>query len=149
MITLKFLKPVTLLTLMGSLVFSGCKKEEVCDYRLGPWSAWNNGVRTRTVTASPGGCTGTPPTAAEHHACNSTDQGWLRLINYSPHAYQVTVTGPTTVPAFVMSGGVMKDSILVEVGSYALHAVHGGSTPAEHNTTLTVARCNKVTWSFP
>jgi hypothetical protein len=45
-----------------------------CTYTTGAWSAWstctnNQQIRTRTVTATPAGCTGTAPAATETQAC--------------------------------------------------------------------------------
>jgi hypothetical protein len=36
-----------------------------CTYTTGAWSACVNGTQTRTVTASPAGCTGTPPASTQ------------------------------------------------------------------------------------
>jgi hypothetical protein len=36
-----------------------------CTYTAGPWSECIGGTRTRTVTASPAGCVGTPPASSE------------------------------------------------------------------------------------
>jgi hypothetical protein len=41
-----------------------------CTYVTGAWSACVNGTQTRTVTASPAGCTGTPPASTQ--ACTVT-----------------------------------------------------------------------------
>lgn len=48
-----------------------------CTYTTGAWSAWStctNGTqtRTRTVTATPSGCTGTPPASTETQQCQTT-----------------------------------------------------------------------------
>lgn len=36
-----------------------------CTYTTGPWGPCVNGTQTRTVTASPAGCTGTPPASTQ------------------------------------------------------------------------------------
>lgn len=160
---MKKLQLISMAALVASLAWSGCKKEEApapppaaggipCTYTVGPWSAWSNGIRTRSVSASPDGCTGTAPASTEEHYCNSTNAGWLTVINYSTNPYRVTITGSSTVPSFTLQGGYMMDSILVNVGTYGIHALQLSGyvfTPSEFNATKNVSRCNVVSWSFP
>ncbi|WKZ67160.1 MAG: hypothetical protein QY325_04340 [Flavobacteriales bacterium] len=148
-----------ILAIALALLATGCKKEEQegpsstpCTYTVSPWSTWSNGYRTREVLASPIGCTGTAPSTIEEHGCVALNRGWLRVVNMSANPYQVTVSGPTGVLPFTLAGGYARDSIYVGVGTYALHALQLSGYvlfPSEFNGARTVARCNKVAWSFP
>ncbi len=154
---MKKVQIITMAALVASMAWSGCKKEDKavapnCTYTVGEWSAWSNGVRTRTVSSGPDGCTGTPPPSTELHFCNSTNQGWLKITNYSSNPYQVTITGPSTIAPFTLQGGYYQDSILVGVGTYGIHSLQLSGyvfTPSEYNATKNVPRCNVVSWSFP
>ncbi len=141
----------------------GCKKDDKaapsasgngtpCSYTLGPWSAWADGIRTRTVSATPDGCTGTMPSTTEEHPCRTQNKGWLKIVNYSSNPYEVTITGPTNIPVFTLQGGYQQDSIYVGVGTYGIHSLQLAGYvlyPSEFNTTKAVPRCGVVSWSFP
>lgn len=123
-----------------------------CTYTVGEWSNWSNGVRTRTVSASPDGCVGTMPAATETHWCMGANGGWLTIYNVSTNPYQVTITGPSTIPSFTMNGGTVRDSIYVGNGTYGLHSLQLSGYaifPSEFNATRTVGSCNVQTWTFP
>jgi hypothetical protein len=153
----------TLLALLLCTTIVACKKDDdttvapvvsgtPCTYTVGNWSAWIDGVRTRTVTAAPAGCVGTVPATTENHPCVAANKGWLKVVNNSANPYDVTITGPTAVNDFTLPGGYQADSIYVGVGTYGLHSVQLSGYvlfPSEYNTTITLPRCNVVTWSFP
>lgn len=153
---MKKLQLMTMAALVASLAFVGCKKEETavapCSYTVGPWSDWSNGVRTRTVSATPSGCTGTAPSSTELHYCNTLNKGWLKVTNYSSNPYQVSITGPTTVTPFTLQGGYYMDSIQVDVGTYGINALQLSGfvfTPSQFNGTKSATLCDVVGWSFP
>ncbi|MBX2974157.1 MAG: hypothetical protein KF797_13755 [Flavobacteriales bacterium] len=92
-----------------------------------------------------------PPTT-ETHWCRTLNKGWLKIVNYSSNPYQVTITGPTSIPAFTLQGGYQVDSISVDVGTYGIYSLQLAGYllyPSEFNTTKSVTRCNVIGWSFP
>jgi hypothetical protein len=124
-----------------------------CSYTIGPWSAWSNGIRTREVTATPSPCTGTPPASIDYHTCYTDNKMFLRVVNYSSNPYRITITGPTTVPVFDLPGGYMRDSIMVNTGTYGLHSLQLSGYvlyPSEFNGTISSStKCTTNAWSFP
>jgi hypothetical protein len=87
-----------------------------CTYTTGTWSTCANGTQTRTVSATPAGCTGTPPAASQ--ACTVTPpppagvkgrwmfgSGTAASINSAVGPKLVLVAGTAT-----MSGGLIRNS---------------------------------------
>lgn len=148
----------TVAALVAIMAVTGCKKDDPeppatpCTYTVGGWSAWSNGLRTRSVSAQPAGCTGTAPANTDTHYCVTLNEGWLRVSNYSTNPYRITITGPTSVQPFNLNGGYMQDSIPVDVGTYGIHALQLSGyvfEASEFTTSKAVARCNVAQWSFP
>ena len=123
-----------------------------CTYTVGQWSAWTNGVRTRTVTAAPAGCVGTLPATTENHTCIALNRGWITVRNYSTNPYRVTITGPSSWPPFDLPGGMMQDSIPLGPGNYGLYSLQLSGYvlfPSEFNGNISLPLCNERIWSFP
>lgn len=92
------------------------------------------------------------PATTEEHPCRTQNKGWLKIVNYSSNPYEVTITGPTNVPAFTLQGGYQVDSVSVDVGTYGIHSLQLAGYvlyPSEYNTTKSVTRCDVIGWSFP
>lgn len=124
-----------------------------CTYTVGPWTPWLLGIRTREVTAEPTGCTGTAPTGIQYHSCHTGNKAFLKVSNLSSNPYRVTITGPTSVPVFDLPGGFMRDSIMVNTGTYGMHSLQLSGYvlyPSEFNATANAnTKCQVNTWSFP
>ena len=91
-----------------------------CTYTTGAWSAWSTctggqQTRTRTVTASPAGCTGTAPASSETQACTVAPPTTVKArwdFNHSGTNPLRATTGPNLVQAAgtaTISGGLLRN----------------------------------------
>lgn len=156
------MKPIHLFSLAAlvATLATSCKKDDdpvvpyvpPCTYTVGDWGPWVNGVRSRSVTASPDGCTGTAPASTQTHVCVSLNRSYLAVRNYSTNPYQVTITGGSSVAPFTLSGGELRDSIVVNPGFYSLHSEQLSGFvlyPSLYDGSRNLSVCEKYTWSFP
>lgn len=54
-----------------SYTIGSCAVTPCTSFTYGAWSACNNGIQTRTYTANPSGCTGTPPADSIQRTCTT------------------------------------------------------------------------------
>lgn len=101
--------------------------QPACTYTTGAWSAWSactGGIetRTRTVTASPAGCTGTPPASVETRTCSGgttpPSTGLVFASTFSGSGPDlVATTGTNRPPLYSWSQGSIASGKLTTNGS--------------------------------
>lgn len=109
-------------------------------WEVGAWGPCTNGVQTRTVTAGPSGCTGTPPGTkpATTQTCVTPVPGAPQVINNVtsatkqactlPQVKRIRITGMKVTEALTAFAGYLIDNYLY-AGFGQLYYTDPGNTP--------------------